>query len=214
MSNFKVAALGIMMALLAAPTWAQGRGSAEPAPAPNAPAPNATSPQKPPPAPASAVPPGRPHVQLRIQVVLTKYQGDKKLSSLPYSLAVSTLNDTTRLRTGARVPVPSQTMSGPDRVMVPSYSYNEIGTSIDCSARLLGDSQFSLNITVSDTSVQMSPGQASSGTAIATNAPTFRNFSTSNTLIFRDGQSEQITTAADPLTGEVMRVDVTLTVVK
>ncbi len=32
--------------------------------------------------------------------------------------------------------------------------------------------------------------------------------------MLREGQTTQLTTAADPITGEIMRVDVTLTVVK
>ncbi len=32
--------------------------------------------------------------------------------------------------------------------------------------------------------------------------------------MLRDGQTTQLTTAADPITGEIMRVDVTLTVIK
>jgi len=36
----------------------------------------------------------------------------------------------------------------------------------------------------------------------------------SNTLLLRDGQSSQLTSAADKVTGEILKVDVTLTVVK
>jgi hypothetical protein len=36
----------------------------------------------------------------------------------------------------------------------------------------------------------------------------------SNTLLLKDGQSAQLTSAADKISGEVLKVDVTLTVVK
>ena len=42
----------------------------------------------------------------------------------------------------------------------------------------------------------------------------FRSFKLSNTLLLKDGQSTQLTSASDKVSGEVLRVDVTLTVVK
>ena len=44
--------------------------------------------------------------------------------------------------------------------------------------------------------------------------PFVRTFLTSNSLILKDGQSRQYTTAADRVTGELVKVDVTLKVVK
>jgi hypothetical protein len=48
----------------------------------------------------------------------------------------------------------------------------------------------------------------------ADSAPTLRSFSTSNEVVLKDGQTAQFTAAADKTTGEVMKVDVTLTVEK
>jgi hypothetical protein len=45
-------------------------------------------------------------------------------------------------------------------------------------------------------------------------APVFPTFSVTNTLVLKDGETGQLTVAADPITGEVLRVDVTLTLVK
>ena len=42
--------------------------------------------------------------------------------------------------------------------------------------------------------------------------PVFRSFQSNNALALRDGQSQQYVAAADPVTGETIRVDVTLTV--
>ena len=42
----------------------------------------------------------------------------------------------------------------------------------------------------------------------------FRSFELSNMLLLRDGQSSQPTSAAGKVTGEILKVDVTLTVVK
>jgi hypothetical protein len=45
-------------------------------------------------------------------------------------------------------------------------------------------------------------------------APVIRNFNASNNLVLRDGQTRQFTAAADRVTGEVIKVDVTLKVAK
>ncbi len=70
---------------------------------------------------------------------------------------------------------------------------------------------FRLAISVSDDSVayvdDKDPGSPSG-------VPRFRTFRVSNTLLLRDGQTSQMTTATDPITGEVMRIDVTLNVLK
>jgi hypothetical protein len=42
----------------------------------------------------------------------------------------------------------------------------------------------------------------------------FRTFSFSNTLALRDGQTVQFATATDKITGEVLKVEVTITVMK
>jgi hypothetical protein len=44
--------------------------------------------------------------------------------------------------------------------------------------------------------------------------PVFRNFKTRTTLLLRDGQSRQFTAATDRVSGETVRIDVTLRVVK
>ena len=44
--------------------------------------------------------------------------------------------------------------------------------------------------------------------------PVLRTFSSDATLFLRDGQTAQLVVATDPLNGDVLKVDVTLTVVK
>jgi hypothetical protein len=44
--------------------------------------------------------------------------------------------------------------------------------------------------------------------------PVFRSFRSTNTLVLRDGQTRQFTAATDRVSGEVVRIDVTLNVVK
>jgi hypothetical protein len=157
-------------------------------------------------------------VPLQVQVVVARYQGDKRISSLPYLLAPNA-NDTepTRLRMGARVPVP--TLSGHQQaaqqlqIPMPAISpitYQEIGTNVDCKVQGLIDGLYEVTISVEDNSIAPTPeGATSSG-----EPPVFRTFQASNTLLLKDGQTRQFTAATDRVTGEVVRIEVTLTVVK
>jgi predicted small secreted protein len=47
-----------------------------------------------------------------------------------------------------------------------------------------------------------------------TDAPAFRSFKGVNTVLLKDGQTRQYTVATDRVTGEVLKVDVTLKVLK
>jgi len=167
--------------------------------------------QEPKPIP-SAVPP----VSIKVQVVLSRYQGDKKISSLPYTLTVN-MDDRNRnngqanLRLGTQVPITTMSRQSGDAnsPMVPSVQYRDVGTSIDCVATALDDGRFKLNLTVEDSSVETGAGSGSNSTH-----PAFRSFRTSDTVLLRDGQSAQYSTATDRVSGDVLKVDVTVNVVK
>jgi hypothetical protein len=152
-----------------------------------------------------------------VRFVLTKYQGEKKLSSLPYDLSVNALPGPrpslgpTRLRIGGEVPYRTASKPADDKPAQTAYAFRTVGTSIDCSAVALPDGQFRLNVSVSDDSVFYADQKSTEGLS---DVPRFRTFSVTNNLLLKDGQTTQMTAATDPITGEVMRVDVTLTVAK
>jgi len=160
-------------------------------------------------------------IPVDIEVVISRYQGDKKISSFPYLLAVnagpSVPGSGTKLRMGANVPVPTTTFSpgvtadGKAASPIVSYNYQNVGTDIDCSARPLGDGRFVVTVNVEERSVVQPT--AGPGTTV-NSAPVIRNFEAQNNLVLRDGQTRQFTAAADRVTGEVVKVDVTLKVVK
>jgi len=160
-------------------------------------------------------------VPVDVEVVISRYQGDKKVSSLPYALTVNAAYDDVRsqhrtiLRMGGQVPVPVMAPAlGPDGKSATGITgggpvqYKEIGTQIDCSARPLDDGRFELFISVEDTALAPPPG------AEPGSLPALRTFASSNTIVLRDGQTRQFTAASDRITGEVVRVDVTLRVAK
>ena len=158
-------------------------------------------------------------IPVDVEVVISRYQNDKRISSLPYFLAVNAGEDTapTKLRMGANVAVPSSTFAPvgadgkPAFNPMATYNYRDVGTNIDCLAKPLGDGRFSVYVSVGERSVVQPPATCNSAVSCA---PVIRNFEAENTLVLRDGQTRQFTAAADRVTGEVVKVDVTLKVAK
>jgi uncharacterized protein YgiM (DUF1202 family) len=70
-----------------------------------------------------------------------------------------------------------------------------------------------VTITVNESSVVTDP-QDLKATPGAGDYPVFRSYQSSNTLFVREGQTTQFTAASDRVSGEVVRVEVKLTVVK
>jgi hypothetical protein len=168
--------------------------------------PDAAKPAAAPPASRGATTP------LRLVLTLSRYQGDKKISSLPYSLSVSMDGPPVRFRMGADLPY-AASPADVSKPQTPSYAYRTVGVAIDVTNQVMVESGvYKMNINVSDSSVALS-NQIQGSPAVA-GAPMFRNFSTNGLVVLKDGQTSQLTTAADPITGETMRVDVTLSVVK
>lgn len=168
--------------------------------------------------PSAAQPQTAPPVreQLRITVLLSRINADKKTASLPFVLAVTANGIRTNLRMGAEVPVTQIVFPEGDAKAAQhrSYSYRQVGTTIECSAQTLPSSPgvYEVVLKVEDSSIGVSE-KAGATKAIAENVPAFRNFSTSFSTLLRDGQSMQYLSATDPVTGEVTRIDVTLNVV-
>jgi hypothetical protein len=87
-----------------------------------------------------------------------------------------------------------------------TYEYRDIGTSIDAAASRRGDGAFSVSITVADSGVYPDDQKTPSSGGL----PVIRSFQSTNRLILKDGQTSQFTAAADRISGETVRVDVTL----
>ncbi|HMD33453.1 MAG TPA: hypothetical protein VKH42_00730 [Vicinamibacterales bacterium] len=157
-----------------------------------------------------------PVVPLKVQVVISRYQGEKKISSMPYALTLNAGNRST-LRMGTQVPVmmvspaPAQVVDGKTIPQLGPIQYKDVGTNIDCSSTALDDGRFLLSITVDDSSVY--PDEQSALTGSKGN-PWFRSFRASNSMVLKNGETGQFTTATDKVSGEIVKVDVTLTVMK
>jgi len=177
--------------------------------------------------PAPGPRPTGPPASLDIQLVITRLQGQKVISSLPYTLAVTanTVGES-QLNMGTEVPVPSTTfaptLSPPTASGAPpaapprpvtSMSYRPVGTVISCRAFGGENGRYEVTLSVDDSAIFTSD-QAAPPMPVGTAMPVFRSFKARNTLLLQDGQTRQYTAASDRVSGEVVRVDVTLRVVK
>ncbi|HLI34048.1 MAG TPA: hypothetical protein VKW70_03310 [Terriglobia bacterium] len=169
--------------------------------------------------------PASPMVPIKVQVVFKEYKGTKELSSLPYTIPATASNHPSKstLRMGLRVPIPYGNGQ---------FGYQNVGTDIDCMGSILGRGLYKIQLTLSRSSLYSpksatfntdsyvvqqpeTPGRENKSTASAfTSQPIFSNFGTKLDLVMRDGQTLESTMATDPISGRVLRVDVTLHVVK
>lgn len=161
---------------------------------------------------ADSVPPVTP---LRVQVVFTEYDGDKKISSLPYSILVNADDNGPQaaVRMGLRVPIVTD-LQGNTPAQV---QYIDVGTNLDGRA-WTNDGKFLLKLNVEKSSLY-APGAgqkpASLGkNEISSSQPVVQAFRSQLNLLIRDGQTIQSTVATDQITGHVLKVDVTLNIIK
>lgn len=159
-----------------------------------------------------------PGAPLKVQIVFTEMQGERKISSLPYQLHI--LSGDARgevprfagkLRMGLRVPVPVGKEG--------QFQYMDVGTNIDCSAQRMRDGRYKLNLSLQRSTTYAPEGQArpagSSEVPVAQGMnPIIGQFSSEINLLLQDGQTMQSIVSTDPVSGRTLRVDVTLNVVK
>jgi hypothetical protein len=167
-------------------------------------------------------PPTKAPIPLKVDVVISRFQGDKKVSSAPFTLWLSALDPRVgqgyvSVRMGMDVPVGTKSESRPNTAGStttttsegPNYRY--VGTSIDANARQEDDGRFGVDIRVQDSSIFTGSDRAA---LKVTDPLAFRSFTMNNRLAVRPGQATEYATATDPITGEVVKVEVSVTIVK
>jgi hypothetical protein len=178
--------------------------------------------------PATETPAPEAIVPAKLQVVLTEYDGAKKISSMPYSipivLKVSAL--TSSLRMGVRVPVNTTTSKTES-----SLTYVDVGTNIDVSDIdyrlnhvLATPGRFTVELRIDRSSLYVPTRDKdghtdggkdwTAGEPPPGNEPMIRQFRGNVTLLLRDGQEAEATVATDPLTGRVLKVEAVLNILK
>lgn len=153
--------------------------------------------------------PRKAQTPLRLLIVFSRYQGEKKVSSMPYTLAVSAPGRPTRLRMGIQVPI--QVKDTPQ--------YRDVGNNLDCSAEPVDGGRFWVACTLEQSIVYSAEGdRRAAGSAIGevplSSVPLIRNFRSEANLTLRDGQTALLLAATDPVSGEVLKVDLTLDVMR
>jgi type II secretory pathway component GspD/PulD (secretin) len=141
---------------------------------------------------------------LMVEVTLSRHQGEKRLSSLPYTVAVTPDGNRFHLRVGGQIPVTTTTFTPSDKPEGGktgfSYNYRDIGTLIDVTATATDDGRYRVLVTVEDSSVYP-PAEVAKTDAGPAGVPAFRSFRSMNAVILRDGQSIEYVAATDRISG-------------
>jgi hypothetical protein len=172
-------------------------------------------------APSAPVPP-LPAAAFRVQVVLSEYDGTNKISNLPYTIPLATSMYEPRslgsLRSGIRVPVVTSSKTGES-----SINYIDIGSNIDVRIKRADADRYTLELTIDRSSLYVReqnkegkvegrewiPGDPSPGPQ-----PLIHEFRGNVSFLVRDGHAAEATVATDPITGHIMKVEVTLSALK
>jgi len=162
---------------------------------------------------------------VKVQIVFTEFEGDKKVKSLPYALYLNAPDTAewksgassswVKLRIGSRVPVYTGGTTG-------NMTYVDVGTNIDARSAYPGGGHLSLYLNLERSWVEDHvpvPVAKSDGSASETSNGHFRqpiiaNFRSELDLKLREGQPLESTMATDPVSGKVFKVEVSFTVVK
>jgi hypothetical protein len=159
---------------------------------------------------------------VKVQIAFSEFEGDKKVKSLPYTVYINAPDapewrsgSFVKLRVGSRVPVYTGGTTG-------SMTYLDVGTNIDARAAYSGDGRLLLQMNMErswvegDVSVPVakSDGSASETSSGHFREPIIRNLRSELDLKLREGQSVESTIATDPISGKVLKIDISFTIVK
>jgi hypothetical protein len=150
---------------------------------------------------------------IKVQIVFTELDGDKKISSMPYTFTVITEervggNYSTRMRTGIRVPIETD---GKDQ----KTTYLDVGTNIDCGIKAEDDGRFHVYLIFERAALY--PNKSTEGERLVSDPggqPLIRQFRSDETLIMKDGQTSENLLSTDPTNGHTFRVSVAINVQK
>ena len=150
---------------------------------------------------------------VKVQVIVSRYEqlpsgGERKTSSLPFTLLATANGDKVSVRTGTQVPILTQ---GPAEKM--SFQYIDVGSSIDCTVKTAANGRYNVILMIQDRSTLDKPATLGSGDNAVTQ-PILRNFTFTNSILMKDGVSKQFVSASDKGAGDLVKIDVTINVEK
>jgi hypothetical protein len=150
---------------------------------------------------------------VKVHLLFTEMDGDKKVTSLPYTLLVNVEERnngrfSTSLRTGVRVPVD---VGGKDE----KTTYMDVGANIDCGVHYDEDDKFRVLVNFDRSALY--PNKSEDGERLVNQPngqPLVRQFRTTNDVLLKDGQTADLIQSADPLSGHTLKVSITINVQK
>src|SRR5215831_10569240 len=161
-------------------------------------------------APAQQTPEPEKGPVVKVQVVLSRYEqqqptGERKTSSLPFTMLATSNGDKVSVRTGTQVPIATQGGG--------NFQYVDVGSNVDCTVKTAANGRFNIILSIQDRSALEKPAFVGSG-ANATAQPVLRNFQYTNSILLKDGESKQFVAASDKGSGDIVKLDVTINVEK
>jgi hypothetical protein len=153
-------------------------------------------------------------VPVRVQVVLTEYDGDKKVAVLPYSFIVNSAKERgfptygNFLRVGTRIPIPTDKEG--------KTQYQDIGSNLDCGINNDEDGHYIMRLSLERSSLFSSAHGDERRPPAASEAepPALPSFRSQLVFPLKDAQATEIMTATDPLNGHVYHLNVTVSALK
>ena len=156
---------------------------------------------------------------IKVQIVFTEFEADKKIKSLPYVMYMNAPDSSelragwVKFRIGSRLPI---------YVGKNEMQYMDVGTNVDARSAYTGDGHVLLQMTLErswvegEVSVPMmrsdsSPSDPSGGHF---QEPIVRGFKSELDLKLREGQPVESNMATDPISGRVLKVEISFAVVK
>jgi hypothetical protein len=153
---------------------------------------------------------------LNLTVVFERIQSEKRVASVPYTLSLIADGRASRVRMGIQVPLTG--MRGQDaNAPAGNVVYRSLGNSVECAAEPREDGRFGLTCSFEQMSVYNGDPQPAGSAAAQTfpfAPPVLRAFTSETRMILGNGDTRQHVTGTDPVNGDVLRIAVTLAVVK
>jgi len=143
-------------------------------------------------------------VPVKLQIVFSKYEGERKTSSLPYTVFATANGDRVQINVGTNVPIVGS--SG-------AVTYTNLGTNIDCTVTT-ESGRYKVSVNLKDNYLVVPKPEAENANVRPADAQSYGQFSFSGSLTVKEGETKQIVSAADRASGEVVKVDITLTLDK
>ena len=148
---------------------------------------------------------------VKVQVVLSRYEGDRKTSSLPFTMLATADGGLAQIRTGSQVPIVSGTAApNADKL---NFQYIDVGTNVDLTVKTTENGRFNVILNFQDRSAMDKVPLAGSVSNPIT-APVLRNVQYTSSVLLKDGESKQFVSASDRGSADIIKIDVTVSVEK